>query len=138
MAKTFTAAFAQDPKTAVVVATAAATNIHADTPSNIVELLTAGPEGCIVTSIIVQPRSTTTDANMLLFIKQQGKTGIRLIDSTFVAARSTSASTPFPYTEFESISPEAPLRLEAGATLYVGTMVALTAGYTFFAQYTDY
>lgn len=138
MTKTFTAAFAQDPKTAVAIATNAVSAIHASTPSNTVELLTAGPEGCIVTSLIVQPRATTTAANMLLFIKKQGETSIRLIDTTFVEAKTTLANTPFPFTKFNSISQETPLRLEAGATLYVGTMVSLTQGYTFFAQYTDY
>ncbi len=138
MAKTFTAPFAQTPKTATAVATAVAANLGTDAPTNTVLLLTAGADGAIVTRLHAMPRATVTASSLLLFLSKDGGTTLRLIDSELMAAYTFAVTTAVPETGFANYSESSPLRLEAGDRLYVATQVALAGGIVFRAEYTDF
>jgi H+/gluconate symporter-like permease len=137
MAKTFTAPFAQTPKTATAVATGAAT-VGTDSPSNTVLLMTAGADGCIVTSLAAMPRATVTASSLVLFLSKDSGTTQRLIDSELMSAFTVATTTAIPETTFSRISESSPLRLEAGDKLYIGSQVALASGIVFTAQFTDF
>jgi hypothetical protein len=137
MAKTFTAPFAQTPKTATAVATGAAA-ITNDTPTNTVELLTAGADGAILTRLTAIPRATVTASSLVLFISSDSGTTKRLIDSELMAAYTMATTTAVPETAFALYSETTPLRLAAGDKLYVGSQVALAGGIVFRAEYTDF
>ena len=135
--KTYTAPFAQTPKTATAVVSAAAT-VYSDTPSNTVELLTAGADGALVTRLAAMPRATVTASSLLLFLQKSGQTTKRLIDSELMSAHTLAATTAIPETVFANVSDSTPIRLEAGDKLFVGSLVALAAGIVFAAQWMDY
>jgi len=137
MAKTFTAPFAQTPKTATAVVTGAAA-ITNDTPTNTVELLTAGADGAILTRLTAIPRATVTASSLVIFISSDSGTTKRLIDSELMAAYTMATTTAVPETTFTMYSETAPLRLMAGDKLYVGSQVALAGGIVFRAEYTDF
>lgn len=137
MAKTSTAPFAQTPKTATAVVTAAAT-VAGDSPTNTVELLTAGADGALVTRLTAMPRGTVTASSLVLFLQKSGQTTQRLLDSELMAAHTVAATTAIPETAFGNVSDSTPLRLEAGDKLFVGSQVALAAGIVFAAQWMDY
>lgn len=139
MAKTSTAPFAQTPKTATAVATAAVAGLATDAPTGTVLLATAGAEGAIVTRLSAMPRATATAASLVLFlVKASAPTVYHLIDSELMAAHTVAATTAIPETSFGNISDSTPLRLEAGDRLFVGSQVALAAGIVFAAQWMDY
>ncbi len=137
MANTFTAPFAQTPKTSAVVITGGAT-VADDNPTNTVELLTAGADGALVTRLTAMPRATVTASNLLLFLQKSGQTTKRLIDSELMSAHTVAATTAIPETVFANVSDSTPMRLEAGDKLFVGSQVALAAGIVFAAQWMDY
>jgi hypothetical protein len=136
MANTFTAPFAQTPKTATAVCTAAAT--LTDTPSNTVLLVTAGSDGAILTRLTAIPRATVTASDLVIFISKDGGSTQRLIDSALMAAYTAAVTTATPVTTFANYSEAAPLRLEAGDRIYVGSQVALAGGIVFRAEFTDF
>ena len=136
MAKTFTAAFAQTPKTAIAVTTAAAT--LTTTPANTVLLMTAGAEGALVTRLSAVPQATATASKLALYISKDSGTTQYFIDSVLMSAYTQAATTATPYNVFPNYSEDSPLRLEAGDQLYVGNMVALAGGVVFRAEYTDF
>jgi len=138
MAKTSTAPFAQTPKTATAVATAAVSGLATDAPTGTVLLATAGAEGAIVTRLSAMPRATATASSLVLFLSKDGGTTKRLIDSELMAAHTVAATTAIPETAFANISDSSPLRLEAGDSLYVGSQVALASGIVFKAEWMDY
>ena len=138
MPKTYTAPFAQTPKTATAVATTAVSGLATDAPTGAVLLGTAGAEGAIVTRLAAMPRATATASSLVLFLSKDGGTTKRLIDSELMAAHTVAATTAIPETAFANISDSAPLRLEAGDQLYVGSQVALASGIVFTAQWMDY
>lgn len=137
MAKTPTAAFAQNPKTFTVVATGAVSGLATDAPTNTVELLTAGTEGAIVTSVTAMPRGTVTASSLLLFLSKDGGATKRLLASALMQAHTVSATTMIPVSRFD-FSEMSPLRLEAGDRIFVGTAVLAADGIVFSAQATDY
>ena len=137
MAKTFTAPFAQTPKTATIVATAAAT-VTSDTPTNTVELLAAGADGAILTRLTAIPRATVTASSLCLWVSKDNGTTQRLFDSELMAAYTMATTTVVPETVFSLYSETTPLRLAAGDRLYVGSQVALASGIVFRAEYTDF
>ncbi len=137
MAKTYTAPFAQTPKTSAVVIAGAAT-VADDNPTNTVELLTAGADGALVTRLTAMPRATVTASNLLLFLQKSGQTTKRLIDSELMAAHTVATTTAIPETAFGNVTDSTPLRLEAGDKLFVGSQVALASGIVFTAQWMDY
>ena len=136
MANTFTAPFAQTPKTATAVCTAAAT--LTDTPTNTVLLVTAGADGAIVTRLTAIPRATVAASSLVLFISKDSGTTQRLIDSELMAAHTVATSTAIPETVFPFYSETSPLRLEATDRLYVGSQVALAGGIVFRAEFTNF
>jgi len=137
MALTFTAPFAQTPKTATAVATAAGT-FDTDTPTNTVLLLTAGTDGCIVTSLAAMPRATATASKLMLFLSKDSGTTKRFIDSVLMAAYTSNNTTATPVTVFTTVNEATPMRLEAGDQLYVSSAVALASGIVFEAQFTNF
>jgi hypothetical protein len=136
MALTFTAPFAQVPKTATAVVTAVTT--LTDTPSNTVLLVTAGADGAILTRLTAVPRATVTASSLVLFISKDSGTTQRLIDSELMTAYTMATTTAVPETSFASYSEGSPLRLEAGDRLYVGSQVALAGGIVFRAEFTNF
>lgn len=138
MAKVFTAPFAQTPKTATAVATAAVSGLATDAPTGAVLLGAAGAEGAIVTRLMALPRATATASSLVLFLSKDGGATLRLIDSELMAAHTVAATTAIPETAFGNISDSSPLRLEAGDQLYVGSQVALASGIVFKAEWMDY
>jgi hypothetical protein len=138
MAKTFVSPYAQTPKTATAVATAAVSGLGTDAPTGAVLLGTAGAEGAIVTRLMALPRATATASSLVLFLSKDGGATMRLIDSELMAAHTVAATTAIPETAFGNISDSAPLRLEAGDRLYVGSQVALASGIVFKAEWMDY
>jgi len=138
MAKTFTAAFAQTPKTSSAVVTGASDSLGSDTPANTVLLATAGADGALLTRLSAIPRATVTASSLLLWISLDSGTTKRLIDSALLAAHTVAATTAIPVTAFSRFSENAPERLQAGAQLYVGSAVALAAGIVFTAELTDF
>ena len=137
MAKTFTAAFAQTPKTGVAVLTTAST-VSSNTPTNTVEIATAGTEGALVTSVSMMPRATVTATALYLFISKDNGTTLRLIDSELMAAHTVAATTAIPETKFININEVTPIRLEAGDKLYVSIGVALASGIVAKCEWTDF
>lgn len=137
MALTNTAVFAQTPKTATAVATGAAT-VSDDAPTNTVLLVTAGADGCIVTSLVAVPRATVTASSLCLWLSKDGGTTKRLIDSELMSAYTMSTTTAIPETIFANISESSPLRLEGTDRLYVGSQVALASGIVFTSEYTNF
>jgi hypothetical protein len=138
MAKTFVSPYAQTPNTATAVATAAVSGLGTDAPTGAVLLGTAGAEGAIVTRLMALPRATATASSLVLFLSKDGGATMRLIDSELMAAHTVAATTAIPETAFGNISDSAPLRLEAGDRLYVGSQVALASGIVFKAEWMDY
>lgn len=138
MAKTFTAPFAQTPKTATAVVTGAAGTITGDTPTNTVLLATAGADGAILTRLTAIPRATVTASSLVIFISKDSGTTKRLIDSELMAAFTVATTTAIPETTFTMYSETTPLRLEAGDELYVGSQVALASGIVFRAEFTNF
>ncbi len=136
MSNTFTAPFAQTPKTATAVCTAAAT--LTDTPSNTVLLVTAGSDGAILTRLTAIPRATVTASSLVLFISKDGGTTQRLIDAELMAAYTMATTTLVPETTFSLYTETTPLRLEASDRLYVGSQVALAGGIVFRAEFTNF
>ncbi len=136
MANTFTAPFAQTPKTATAVVTGVAT--LTDTPANTVLLATAGADGAILTRLTAIPRATVTASSLVLFISKDNGTTQRLLDSELMAAHTVASTTAIPETYFANYSESAPLRLEAGDRLYVGSQVALAGGIVFRAEFTNF
>lgn len=136
--KTNTAVFAQTPRTATAVTTAACGSITTDAPSGTALLLTAGADGAIVTRITAIPRGTATASGLALFLSKDTGTTQRLIDSELLPAQSVSTTASIAETVFANYSESRPLRLEAGDRLYVGNQVALATGVVFKAEFTDY
>jgi hypothetical protein len=137
MALTFTAPFAQIPKTGTAVVTAAGTFAN-DAPTNTELIVTAGSDGCIVTSLAAMPRATATASKLMLFLSKDSGTTKRFIDSALMTAYTSSNTTATPVTVFLKISEGSPLRLEAGDELYVSSAVALASGIVFEAQFTNF
>lgn len=136
MAKTHEAVFAQDPKTWYAVATGAVGTLTGDSPTNTVQLLTAGPEGAIVTKITAIPRATVTASALYLFLSKNGTTK-RLLASAVMQAHTVAATTAIPAVDF-GFSETEPLRLEAGDQIFVGIGVAAASGVVFTATTTDF
>lgn len=138
MAKTFTAPFAQTPKTTTAVSTLAAVIGSADAPTNTTLLCTAGADGALVTRVSSIPRGTVTATAMYLFISKDSGTTQRLIDSELIGAYTLAATTLIPETLFANITETAIIRLEAGDTLYIGAAVALADGIVTRCESTDF
>lgn len=147
MPKTNTAVFAQNPKTATVVMTAAVAltgaGSIADTASAVSGtslLMTAGAEGAIVTRLQYLPRGTISATVAYLFVRRAGQPASErvLIDQVSLPAvtiSTTAAATKSVSTLATEVSP---LRLGAGDELYVGMSVAASVGVAAYAEFTDF
>lgn len=138
MTKTFTAAFAQTPKTSTAVVTAALASLTTDAPTGTVLVCTAGADGAVMTRLTAIPRATITAASLCLFISNDAGTTQRLVDSELMAALTVNATTTINETTFANYSETTPMRLAAGDRLYVGSQVALASGIVFKAEWTDF
>ena len=138
MAKTFTAPFAQAPKNARAVVTAASADLDGLEPTNTVELCKAGADGALLTRLSAVPRATVTASSLLLWTSDDDGTTKHLLDSALMAAHTVAATTAIPLTSFSRYTEDTPLRLEANMSLYVGTAVTLADGIVFNANYTDF
>lgn len=127
--------YAQAPKTATAVVTAAVGNLGTDAPTGLVALLTAGANGTIVTRLTAMPRASLLSASLLLYLSKDGTT-MRLIDSETMAAQTFGAGAGIAETTFANYSETRPLRLAPGDMLYVGCQIA--ANIVFRAEYTDF
>ena len=137
MAKTFTAPFCQTTKNASAIVTTASADLTTD-PTNTVLLLTAGADGALLTRLRAVPRATVTASCLLLWVSLDGGTTKYLLDSVLMAAHTVAATTAIPTTSFTAYTEDTPLRLEAGAKLYVGSAVTLAGGIVFNGNYTDF
>lgn len=136
--KTFTAPFAQTPKTFTAVVTGADT-VADDNPANTVLLSTAGADGALMTRLRARPRATVAAATRLdLFLSKDAGATKRLIDSVLMAAHTVAATAAIPETPFPNYTESLPLRLEAGDRLYVGAAMALASGIVFECEQTDF
>jgi hypothetical protein len=134
-----TAPFAQIPRTLSAAVTAQITGIGTDTVGGLQLLVTAGPNGAIVSSISAMPRATVTASSLAIFLAKSATPAVyRLIDSVLMAAYTLAATTAIPVTNFPLISDATPMRLEAGDKIYVGSQVALSAGIVFTGRWMDY
>lgn len=142
MAKIHQPVFAQTPKTYTAVATSAVTNLDSDTPGGVVELAAfpdavSGGDGAIITNLTAMPRATVTATALHLFLSKDEGATMRIIRSVLLGAHTVEATTAIPVVDFE-FTETAPLRLEAGDSIYVGTGIAAAGGVAFSAQATEY
>lgn len=137
MPNTFTAPFAQTPKTATAVATTATASIDT-TPTNTQLLVTAGSNGALLTRLWAIPRATVTATCLYLFISKDSGTTKTLIDSELMGAATVNTTTAIAETSFGNYSESTPFRLQAGDQLYVGGGVTLSNGIVFKAEFTDF
>lgn len=137
MGKTFTAPFAQTPKTASGICSAGV-DISTNTPANTVLLGTAGVEGAIVTKLTAVPMGTVTASGLYLFISKNSGQTKHVVDTALMSAWTSDVATAAPVSVFERITESTPIRLEASDQLYVGTGVAAAAGVVFNGEWTDY
>ncbi len=139
MTKSFTAAFAKTPRTGTAVVTAAIGSLSTDAPTNTQLLATAGTDGCVVTKVSAMPRATSGATSLVLFLVKASAPAIyRLIASEAMGSYAGNTASAVPQAVFSGISETAPMRLEAGDKLYVGTQTAVTSGVVFRAEWTDY
>lgn len=139
MTMTFTAPFAQTPRTLSAAVTAAIAGLGTDAVTGLQLLVTAGANGAIVSSISAMPRATVTASSLMLFLVKSATPAVyRPIDSVLMTGYTLAATTAVPVTTFALISDATPMRLEAGDKLYVGSQVALAAGIVFTARWMDY
>lgn len=129
MAKTYTAPFAQNPRTFDAIITAALQNVATDAPTNAVLLVTAGAEGAIVPRLGAMLRATlATATGLVLFISRDQGATIRPKASVTMPAQSIAATAGLIETDFTKFSEQRPLRLGPGERLYIGSMVAPPTG----------
>lgn len=143
MVMTAVPAFAQTPRLVKAVVTAAVGNIATDVPTNVVELMTAGLKGSLLTKLTAMPRATVAANSLVLFISKADETPtahskFALKDSALMAAYTLSPATEIVQTAFSKITPANPVRLAAGDKLWVGTQVALPSGIVFVGEGADF
>ena len=149
----YTAVFAQTPKTATAVVTAAISSLTADLPTGVVLLMTGAPVstlldkdgrpisngGSILTRLTAMPRGTTAAPNsLLLFLSNDAGVTMRLVDSETLPQQGVAVTAGINETTFANYSETRPFRLGPGDRLYVGAQTALPAGIVFKAEYSDF
>jgi len=135
MAVTHKPVFAQAQRTATAVATAAKST-YADA-ANAVLLLTAGPDGALVTRLQAMPRGTVTATQLQVYVSRDGGTTLDLVESRLLGAYTMAATSAIPMVDFGFVD-EAPLRLGPSDRLYVALGVEQAPGVVFFAAYADF
>jgi hypothetical protein len=122
----------QIPKSAVVQCTAANTSL--DAPTNIVQLLQAGPRGGRLTKLKATPAVNVTATQLQLFREPAGG-DVCFTHSELMGAHNISATTKTPSTDF-GYSNDSPLQLGPNEILHVGIGVA--GKVNFEAEWCDY
>ena len=126
--------FAKTPKHAATAVSAA--NTALDGSGTIAELLMAGPDGAIVTSLKAWATVTSTAKRLNLFVSIDGGASWKLHESGLMAAYgvgNTTVQTPASFVD--KSNPDAAIMLPANAKLGVTTMVAEAVVFT--AEYAD-
>jgi hypothetical protein len=149
-----TATFAQVPRTATAVVTAAVASVG--TPgtigSTVMQLLIGAPAsakldangnpisygGSIITRLTAMPLGATAANSLLLYLSNDAGVTLRLIDSETLPTQTASTGAGINETTFANYSESRPLRIGAGDRLYVGSQIALAAGIVFKAELTDF
>lgn len=126
MAMTYTAPFAQTPKSNAVDLTAA---VAVGTAGTVI--VTAGANGCVVTSIRATAKGTLSASG--ININKAGKP----IRSETLPSYTYAAGAKLPQVAFD-VSLTAPIELAAGETLDASVLVAQGSGVTVFATWKDY
>lgn len=132
--------FAQTPKYARAAVSAANTDLTGATAPT--ELLTAGPDGALVTSLKAWGTVTSTAKRLNVFISTDNGTTWKLFDSALMAAYTVANTTvQTPVTFVDKTKPDAAIRLPGGSggssvKLGVATMVAEAV--EFACEYTNF
>lgn len=100
-------------------------------------LLTAGPQGGLVTNLWAMPRANVAATQLQLFSSLDAGVSQQLVDSQLMAAYVFATNTRIPKTDF-GFNPDNPLPLEPNERLYVGIGVSLAGGISFTARYGEY
>lgn len=125
--------FAKTPKHAAVAVSSANTNL--DGTGTITTLLTAGPDGAIVTSLKCWATATSTAKRCNVFVSTDGGTSWKLHDSGLMAAYTVANTTvQTPVTFVDKSNPDAVIVLpgdgQLGVTIQVAEAVVFTAEYS--------
>lgn len=136
MAANINPIFAKTPKVAVANVTAA--NTALDGTGTMVTLVTAGLEGCIITSLVAMTRAALAAATTIrLFVSVDAGVTKMLLDEKVLAAftpAAGSAQTPVKFVDKEI--PEQAIRLPASAILYAAAHDA--GNFAVVAEFGDY
>ena len=138
MTMTATPIFGQTPKLATCVATGALTDLDDAPGSELQVLLTAGANGAAIYGAWGVPRATATATVLYLFVSTDGGSTKRMVDAALAAADTLSTTDPPARVAFGAYSETTPLRVPAGAIVYFGASVALSAGWVGCAAYLDF
>ena len=129
--------FAAAPKWGFAVATAA--NTALDGTGTTYTILTAGPDGSVVTSLVAYARATVTATACRLFISTDaGVTKTYFADLLMpgVTVNNITANGSL-ITFVNKLNPDSAIRLPANAILYGSIAVLLAGGIVFSAEYSD-
>jgi hypothetical protein len=125
-------AFPQTPEVVTAAVTAACTPA-ADTAGT--ALLCKGKEdGTMIVGLGAMARGAVGTAGLLLFLSKDNGATKQLLDSTSYSGFSLSPTASIPRAQFTRFSESTPFRLGKDQELYVGSMVALPAGFVFEAE----
>lgn len=136
MAVTHEPVFTQAGRTVCVFATAAKTTYN--DAANAVKLCDAGTSGSLLKALSAVPRATVAATMLQLYRSPDNGTTLELIDAELMAAHTVAATTKIPKTKFSDVTDATPIRLAAGASLWVGIAVALAGGVVFSGQVEDF
>lgn len=126
--------FAGAPLFASVAAVTA--NVGLDGTGTVSTILTAGPDGALVTSLKALCRATVTATAIRLFVSVDGGTTKNIIDEKLMAAYAVAATTAqVPVVFVNKVNPDEAIWLPPAATLYGSIGVALAGGIQFSAEY---
>lgn len=134
MAKTNTAAFAQDPQTFGAVLTAA--GVAAGTDATLI--YTAGAEGALISRLSACPLGTVTATGLTIYVEKVGTTVKLPKFSTTVPAYTLAATAKLPTLAISEVTESTPLRLGAGDKLYAASHVAQAVGVAVTGEATDF
>ena len=137
MAVTHKPVFAQAPREVNAVVTGANTNYA--TPTNVVKLCDAGPDGSLLVSLHALMLATLTTASKLqLYKSMDNGTTFALSENALMAAHTIAATTETPKTDFSDITDDTPKYMEPGSSYWVGSSQALAGGIAFSGRKQDF
>lgn len=138
MTMTNVPAFAQTPKTAPALLTAAVGSLATLNPSNIVQAFIAGVNGAVVTRISVTPRGSVSASGVYMFKSTDAGATQHFKDCTNLPLQTVAAGSNITPSFFTNYSETRPLRLGAGDILYFGLGVAQANGVDVDVEYTNF